>query len=114
MEVFVKSKLMAAILGLTMTIPAVVMAQNQYPDDQSQDQYSKPSPNVAIQDEQDAVDQGQADQPYDQPAQRSDQTYDSRSDRTDDPRYDQRPPSRTYDQRTYDQRSNSGGPADPS
>ena len=97
-----------------MTIPAVVMAQNQYPDDQSRDQYSKPSPNVAIQDEQDAVDQGQADQPYDQPAQRSDQTYDSRSDRTYDPRYDQRPPSRTYDQRTYDQRSNSGGPADPS
>jgi len=92
-----------------MTIPAAVMAQNQYPDDQSQDQYSKPSPNVAIQDEQDAVDQGQADQPYDQPAQRSDQTYDSRSDRTYDPRYDQRPSSRTYDQR-----SNGGGPADPS
>jgi hypothetical protein len=94
------------------------MAQNQYPDDQSQDQYSKPSPNVAIQDEQDAVDQGQADQPYDQPAQRSDQTrsdqtYDSRSNRT----YDQQPSSRTYDpthDRTYDQRSNGGGPADPS
>jgi hypothetical protein len=97
----VKFKLVAAILGLSLTIPAAVMAQNQYPDDQSQDQYSKPSPNVSIQDEQDAMDPAQADQPYDQPAERGgqtrpDQAYDSRSDRT------------------YDPRSNPGGPADPS
>jgi hypothetical protein len=45
-----KFKLIAAILGLTMTLPAAIMAQNPYPDDQSQDQdqYSKPSPNVPI------------------------------------------------------------------
>ena len=50
-----------------MTIPAAVMAQNQYPDDQSQDQYSKPSPNVAMQDEQDAVPFDVAEEPMAEP-----------------------------------------------
>src|ERR1700674_1639762 len=68
-----KSKLIAAILGLglTMAIPgAVVIAQN--PDDQSPDQYSKPSagiqaeatvqgPNDQGSMDQDAIDQGSTD-----------------------------------------------------
>src|ERR1700686_5525278 len=68
-----KSKLIAAILGLglTMVIPgAVVIAQN--PDDQSQDQYSKPSAGIQAQAtvqgpndqgsmDQDAIDQGSTD-----------------------------------------------------
>jgi hypothetical protein len=92
-----KFKLIAAILGLTMTLPAAIMAQNPYPDDpaQDQDQYSKPSPNVPMQDNQDEVDQNstnqrQADQNDDRPADRS---------------YDQR----TYQQRTYDQRPSDQG-----
>src|SRR6202162_6098313 len=93
-----KFKLIAAILGLTMAIPSAVFAQNgdQYPDDQNQDQYSKPSPNVPVQDDQNsnyddqAPDQGPAYQPYDQ---RSNQTY---------------------DQRSYDQGSSTRGPMDPS
>ena len=74
-----KSKLIAAILGLglTMAIPgAVVIAQN--PDYQAQDQYSKPSagiqaevtvqgPNDQGSADQDAIDQGSVDQgPMDQ------------------------------------------------
>ena len=69
-----KSKLIAAILGLglTMAIPgAVVIAQN--PDDQAQDQYSKPSagiqaeatiqgPNDQASMDQDSIDQGSMDQ----------------------------------------------------
>src|SRR4029077_7383902 len=71
-----KSKLIAAILGLglTMVIPGAVIAQN--PDDQSSDQYSKPSagiqatvqgPNDQGSMDQDAIDQGSVDQgPMDQ------------------------------------------------
>src|ERR1700688_4920827 len=99
---------MAAVLGLTMAIPGTVFAQNgdQYPDDQNQDQYSKPSPNVPVQDDQDAVeqeapDQGPAYQPYDQ--------------RQQSPAIDQRPLGQgSYDQRGYDQGPNSRGPMDPS
>jgi hypothetical protein len=97
-EAFVKFKLIAAILGLTMAIPSAVFAQNgnQYPDDQNQDQYSKPSPNVPVQDDQNsnyddqAPDQGPAYQPYNQPS------------------------NQTYDQRSYDQGSSTRGPMDPS
>src|SRR6266481_6315984 len=73
-----KSKLIAAILGLglTMAIPGAVIAQN--PDDQTPDQYSKPSagiqaeatiqgPNYQGSMDQDAIDQGSMDQgPNDQ------------------------------------------------
>src|SRR5258706_1137769 len=58
-----KSKLIAAILGLglTMAIPgAVIIAQN--PDDQSSDQYSKPSAGIQSSMEQDWIDQGSTDQ----------------------------------------------------
>jgi len=86
-----------------MTIPGAVFAQNsdQYPDDQNQDQYSKPSPNVPVQDDQNsdsvdqAPDQGPAYQPYDQ---RPNQTYDQGS----------------TDQHSYDQGSSARGPMDPS
>ena len=89
-----------------MAIPSAIFAQNgdQYPDDQNQDQYSKPSPNVPVQDDQNsnyedqAPDQGPAYQPYDQHDQRSNQTYDQRS----------------TDQRSYDQGSSARGPMDPS
>src|SRR6266404_8948063 len=74
-EVSMKSKykLIAAILGLglTMAIPGAVIAQN--PDDQTPDQYSKPSagiqaeatiqgPNDQGSADQDAIDQGSFDQ----------------------------------------------------
>src|SRR6266478_1742231 len=74
-EVSMKSKykLIAAILGLglTMAIPGAVIAQN--PDDQTPDQYSKPSagiqaeatiqgPNDQGSMDQDAIDQGSIDQ----------------------------------------------------
>src|SRR6266446_880537 len=74
-EVSMKSKykLIAAILGLglTMAIPGAVIAQN--PDDQTPDQYSKPSagiqaeatiqgPNDQGSADQDAIDQGSNDQ----------------------------------------------------
>jgi FecR protein len=68
-----KYKLIAAILGLglTMVMPGAVVAQN--PDDQSSDQYSKPSagiqaeatiqgPNDQGSADQDAIDQGSVDQ----------------------------------------------------
>src|ERR1700686_1520833 len=68
-----KSKLIAAILGLglTMVIPGAVIAQN--PDDQTPDQYSKPSAGIQAQVtvqgpndqgsmDQDAIDQGPMDQ----------------------------------------------------
>ena len=68
-----KYKLIAAILGLglTMAIPGAVIAQN--PDDQTPDQYSKPSagiqaeatiqgPNDQGSMDQDAIDQGSMDQ----------------------------------------------------
>ncbi len=68
-----KAKLITAILGLglTMAIPGAVMAQN--PDDQTPDQYSKPSagiqaeatiqgPNDQGSADQDAIDQGPMDQ----------------------------------------------------
>src|SRR6202790_697495 len=97
---------MAAVLGLTMAIPGAVFAQNgdQYPDDQNQGQYAKPSPNVPVQDEQDAVeqeapDQGPAYQPYDQ--------------RQQSPAIDQRPLDQgPHDQRAYDKRSYGQGPSD--
>src|ERR1700692_3463791 len=104
---------MAAVLGLTMAIPGAVFAQNsdQYPDDQNQGQYAKPSPNVPVQDDQDAVeqeapDQGPAYQPYDQ--------------RQQSPAVDQRPLDQgPYDQRSYDrvpsdQGPSGRGPMDPS
>jgi len=89
-----------------MTLPAAIMAQNPYPDDQSQDQdqYSKPSPNVPMQDNQEAADQDsdnqrQADQNYDQPA---------------DPNYDQRGNDQQgYGQPSYDQGYGNRGPMDP-
>src|SRR6266404_5735082 len=74
-EVSMKSKykLIAAILGLglTMAIPGAVIAQN--PDDQTPDQYSKPSAGIQAQAtiqgpndqgsaDQDAIDQGSMDQ----------------------------------------------------
>ena len=58
-----KFKLIAAILGLglTMVIPGAVIAQN--PDDQSSDQYSKPSAGIqADVTIQGPNDQGSADQ----------------------------------------------------
>src|SRR5258708_15577054 len=58
-----KSKLIAAILGLglTMAIPgAVIIAQN--PDDQSSDQYSKPSAGIQSSMDQDSIAQGSVDQ----------------------------------------------------
>src|SRR6266566_2918153 len=68
-----KYKLIAAILGLglTMAIPGAVIAQN--PDDQTPDQYSKPSAGIQAQAtfqgpndqgsmDQDAIDQGSMDQ----------------------------------------------------
>jgi hypothetical protein len=103
LEAFVKFNLIAAVLGLTMAIPGAVFAQNgdQYPDDQNQNQYSKPSPNVPVQDDQDAVeqeapDQGPAYQPYDQ--------------RQQSPAVDQR----SYDRGPSDQGPSSRGPMDPS
>jgi hypothetical protein len=73
-----KAKLMAAILGLglTMAVPGAVIAQNL--DDQTPDQYSKPSAGIQAQAtvqgpndqgsaDQDAIDQGSVDQgPMDQ------------------------------------------------
>jgi FecR protein len=113
----VKFKLVAAILGLTMAIPGAVFAQNgdQYPDDQGQDQYSKPSPNVPVQnDQEEAPDQGPAYQPYDQ--RQNDQRSNDRQPMDEQPpsvnqrEYDQR----QYDQRPYDQGSSARGPMDPS
>ena len=58
-----KFKLIAALLGLMIAAPGVVIAQTA--DDQVQDQYSKPSPNIQMQSpndqgsmDQDAMDQG--------------------------------------------------------
>ncbi len=122
------------ILGLAMALPSAMVAQNQYPDDQSQDQYSKPSPNVAVQDDQgyqnsanqDANqnhDQQSADRSYDQPADHNntypsnthqssaDQDYGQTSDRNYDRTYDQNSnqSDQSYDQnydQSYDQQSN--------
>jgi hypothetical protein len=52
-----KFKLIAAILGIMIAIPGIVIAQNQ--DDQAPDQYAKPSPNVQM---QGPNDQGSIDQ----------------------------------------------------
>ena len=65
-----KFKLIAALLGLMIAIPSVVVAQNaQNSDDQAPDQSSKPSPNIQMQGpsdqssmDQDSMDQGSADQ----------------------------------------------------
>jgi hypothetical protein len=94
-EAFVKFKLMAAILGMTMAIPGAVFAQNGGQNQDDQGQYAKPSPNVRVQDEQ-APDQGPAYQPYDQ---RNDQTRDDQT--RNDQTYDQG----VNDQRGYDQGS---------
>ena len=110
----IESQLITAILGLglTMAIPGAVFAQNgdQYPADQNSggqypdDQYSKPSPNVPMQNDEnsDSVDQGQVDQgqqPYDR-------SYDQRS---------QQPYDRTYGQQgpSMDQQPMDRGPMDP-
>ncbi|MGB7331540.1 MAG: hypothetical protein WBD25_09145, partial [Terriglobales bacterium] len=57
-----KFKLIAAILGLMIAIPGVVMAQNQ--DDQAPDQDAKPSPNIQMQapNDQGSMNQGSMDQ----------------------------------------------------
>lgn len=118
-------RLLPTILGLAMALPSAMVAQNQYPDDQSQDQYSKPSPNVAVQDDQgyqnsanqdqngqsadqsyDQSAQGtnQTNQSYEQPANQNDQTYDRTYDQNSNQGYDQRP-NGAYDQgssQTYD------------
>jgi hypothetical protein len=67
-----------------MAIPGALLAQNS--DDQGQ--YSKPSPSVPAQDEQDSLNQAQEDQGQDQGQndQGYDQTYDQQSNQT----YDQR------------------------
>src|SRR5580692_6120013 len=56
-----KLKLVAALLGLMIALPGAVIAQDapQNPDDQAQQENSKPSPNVQM---QSPNDQGSADQ----------------------------------------------------
>ena len=98
-----------------MALPGAMVAQNQYPDDQSQDQYSKPSPNVTVQDDRDYrnsasqdQDEPSADPSYDQPADQNN-TDQNNTDQNYDRTYDQ-----NSNQGTYDQRSTNRGPADPS
>src|ERR1700723_970794 len=61
-EIFMKFKFLAAILGLMIAVPAVVVAQ--VPEEQIPQQDSKPSPNVQMQgpNDQSANDQGSMDQ----------------------------------------------------
>src|SRR5208337_2621063 len=71
-EVSMRFKLIAALLGLMIAIPGVVIAQNA--DDQAAGQYSKPSPNIQMQGpndqgsmDQDSMDQDSMDQGPTQP-----------------------------------------------
>src|SRR6202453_2219052 len=77
-----KLKFIAALLGLLMAIPGVVIAQNQGQDDQSMDQNSKPSPNIQMQapNDQPANDQpADAQPPNDQGAMNQNQGQDDQS-----------------------------------